>query len=834
MRALARVAPFARVDLPFALLAAAVLVLGLFYTLGYVLAVPYPGVDFNAAWQVLAFDNPCDVNPDWCAARDRSLQIGDRLLAIGDLTYEEYRAHPTRIPFWGYQPGELVPITFERDGVVRQISWPMLGPSGETRSARLIGVLIFLPFWLAGTAVLLFLRPRNTLWCVLIAFNYLTALWIASGIPSVYGFGASALVLVAMTWLMVPVYLHLHLLAPEPLFPRSYRYLLPPLYALGCGMALLQFLTPVPSLVNNLALLVALLGSLALLMLRVMRRGSPEAGPALRLMLVGVGLAFGLGVILWVVPNLVTSSAASRLAINIMMVAIALLPFFYVYALYKHRLGAVEFRANRILSLISFLTLYITIFLFVFVLGTRWVHLTSAALAFSLVTSVIFVTIGVFLRAPLQRWIDRLAYGTVHNPNDIIRTFANEIPRALSREALVKLITGQVMPSLLIRQSALYQLGGEGVSLLYAEKVELDPKADVEAEVRQLLEQSGRYRPPEPEDRSTFAWVRLPVAIEVGGKRTGVWLLGQRDPDDFYPQPDIELLAVLANQVGVALDNARLFENLRLRAAELQQAYDELQELDRLKDEFVQNVSHELRTPLTIINGYISLLLEGTLGDLSAEQREAVDIIADRTGGIIRLVNDIISIQQNALEALEREPVNLAVLAQSSLRTAEVMAGKQRPEVHYEFVLDAADDVPPVWADRRRLGQVFDNLLSNAVKFSPDGGRITVTIRAVRHCFEVPGSDGSPQAAVQVSISDQGIGIPADKIGRIWERFFQLDGSSRRRFGGLGLGLAIVRNIIEAHSGVVWAESTVGVGSTFHFVLPTVETAMQILGDLDE
>ncbi len=164
--------------------------------------------------------------------RDRSLQVGDRLLAIGDLTYEKYNERPIYVPFWGYETGEQVPIVFMRDGVVQQTTWEVLGPTGEARFVRLVGVLIFLPFWLAGTVVLFFLRPRNTLWRVLIAFNYLTAIWIASGIPSVYRIGGSALVLRMATWMMIPVYLHLHLLAPNPLFSNRHRYLLPSLYYL--------------------------------------------------------------------------------------------------------------------------------------------------------------------------------------------------------------------------------------------------------------------------------------------------------------------------------------------------------------------------------------------------------------------------------------------------------------------------------------------------------------------------------------------------------------------------------------------------------------------------
>ena len=815
---------FSRIDRTLALLSLGVLLIGLFYTLAYVLIVPYPGFDFNGRWEVLAFENPCDTNPAWCAATENSLDVGDRLIVIGDLTYQEYRSRPLRIPFGGYGPGDLVPVTFVRDGEVRQVTWQMLGPTGAAHFMRLVSFLIFLPFWLAGTGVLLFLRPRDRLWGLLIAFNYVTAVWIAAGIPSVNHVGGSLLVLYVSTWLFLPVYLHLHLLVPAPIFQRGYRYFVLPLYVFASGMALLSLFRRLPSLVFNLVLLLAMLGSLVLLFVRLFRPVPPKTWLALRLMLVGVAMSFGPGVILWVIPGLLQSSTASRVPIIVMLGAISLLPFFYVYALYKHRLGALEFRANRALSLFSFLVLYVTTFLFVFVVGSRWIEFSSQALAFALISSTIFVSVAIPLKAPFQRFIDRLAYGTVHNPNDIIRAFANEIPRALNREALGNLLIHEVSPSLLIRQSALYLVGDEQVTLFYAAGIALDGRADVGAEVRQMLADAGRYRPPEPDAVDTFAWVRLPIAIEVGGKRIGVWLLGKRDPDDYYPLRDVELLITLANQIGVALETSRLFENLQHRATELERAYRELQELDQLKDEFVQTVSHELRTPLTIVSGYTALMVDGTLGDILPEQREAMETIADRTEGIIKLVNDIISIQQAALEVMEREPVNLYALARSYTRSMEVVAQKQAPPgVSYQFELSQAEDVLPVWGDRRRLGQVFDNLLNNAIKFSPDGGTIAVRIRACQHEFNRPGMDGPARPAVEVSVSDQGIGIPEDKLERIWERFYQLDGSSRRRFGGMGLGLAIVRNIIEAHEGVIWAESSEGRGATFRFVLPTID-----------
>ena len=129
---------------------------------------------------------------------------------------------------------------------------------------------------------------------------------------------------------------------------------------------------------------------------------------------------------------------------------------------------------------------------------------------------------------------------------------------------------------------------------------------------------------------------------------------------------------------------------------------------------------------------------------------------------------------------------------------------------------------------RSRLGQVFDNLLGNAIKFSPDGGKITIEIEPCYHRYDIGQPDLTPLPAVEVSVHDQGVGIPADKMDRIWDRFFQADGSSTRQFGGMGLGLSIVKEIVTAHEGFIWAESHEGVGTIFRFVLPTEATFARV------
>jgi len=306
----------------------------------------------------------------------------------------------------------------------------------------------------------------------------------------------------------------------------------------------------------------------------------------------------------------------------------------------------------------------------------------------------------------------------------------------------------------------------------------------------------------DPEVRSLLC-----VPLTIKERVIGTLTIDQTVPDAFTPE-DERVLAIAAAQAAVAIENAQLYEELKERARKLEQAYHELQESDRIKDELVQNVSHELRTPLTFVKGYVELMLEGDMGPLTERQRESLTIVAEKANTVTRLVSDIIFLEQIERESLQLSHFQLADLARLALQGGEVTAAAAG--IHLS--LDVEPNLPPVRGDRDRLAQVFDNLLANAIKFSPQGGLITIRLR--------DGLTAGQGDTILASVSDTGIGIPRNQLNRIFERFYQVDGSATRRFGGAGVGLAIVKRILEAHGGTIWAESEVSRGSTFLFTVP--------------
>jgi len=267
---------------------------------------------------------------------------------------------------------------------------------------------------------------------------------------------------------------------------------------------------------------------------------------------------------------------------------------------------------------------------------------------------------------------------------------------------------------------------------------------------------------------------------------------------------DEQLLSSLSSQAAVAVENARLHE-------EVQRAYGELQTLDRLKTDFLNAISHELRTPLAPILGYAEILLSGGLGAMPAPALRGVQAIADSGQRLHTLIEGLLAFVRldRADMVLRREPVEVAGLLARALEGARARA----VERDLALRLDCAPALPPVLADPRELSTAVAHLLDNATKFTGPGGHVAVRARPV------PG-EGRPD--VEVAVADDGIGIPEAVQGRIFDRFYQVDGSLARQFGGVGIGLAVVKQILEAHGSRIEVESEPGKGATFRFRLPSV------------
>jgi signal transduction histidine kinase len=252
--------------------------------------------------------------------------------------------------------------------------------------------------------------------------------------------------------------------------------------------------------------------------------------------------------------------------------------------------------------------------------------------------------------------------------------------------------------------------------------------------------------------------------------------------------------------------NQQLETKVAARTEDLQQALQRLSELNQEKVNFVSNISHELRTPLTHLRGYLDLLVNKDLGDLEEKQLQALNVMQRATDKLEHLINDLIlfSTSENEVMYLNIQPFDIKALCLkviNSLKASAIAEG-----LSLEFI--NSSNLPYAEADQQKIEWTIYHLLENAIKFTPPGGK--VILRAEQNAN-----------LIHVNVMDTGIGIPEDKLDEIFEPFHQLDGSSTRKYAGVGLGLSLVKKMIEAHGSVLHVQSVVGEGSSFEFLLNT-------------
>ncbi len=267
------------------------------------------------------------------------------------------------------------------------------------------------------------------------------------------------------------------------------------------------------------------------------------------------------------------------------------------------------------------------------------------------------------------------------------------------------------------------------------------------------------------------------------------------------PPDAIELMSAVARQASVHLETLRLNDELRKRAAELQ-------ELDRLKSAFLANMSHELRTPLNSILGFSDVILEKLDGPLTDTMENDLRLIQKNGQHLLHLINDVLDMAkiESGRMNLNPEKFNLQDILQEVVSITSTLASEKNLAL---FIHPTSDHDVEIFADRTRLRQVMINLVNNAIKFTPNG-KIALSVSKM------------DSARILVTVKDTGLGIPADHLEAIFQEFTQVDTSTTRKVGGTGLGLPISRRLVEMHGGRLWAESTgvEGEGSTFYVELP--------------
>lgn len=275
-------------------------------------------------------------------------------------------------------------------------------------------------------------------------------------------------------------------------------------------------------------------------------------------------------------------------------------------------------------------------------------------------------------------------------------------------------------------------------------------------------------------------------------------MVSRVDLDHAITEQIIQLRTALQNA------NASLEERVKARTAELETALDKLADFNRMKANIVANISHELRTPMTHIKGYLELLVTGVLGPLTEDQTHGLQVMQKSSARLEKLIEDLLLFSEadKAEVALNLQPIDMHRLGQTLVNRSQVKA----EEKHIQLDLISDPSLPKAVIDEEKISWVIGQLLDNAIKFTPKNGKVEL-----RFSLDT--------GKIKVTVKDSGIGIPVERIDEVFEPFHQLDGSSTRRYGGTGLGLTLVRKIIEAHGSSIRVRSAINQGSEFEFSL---------------
>lgn len=297
----------------------------------------------------------------------------------------------------------------------------------------------------------------------------------------------------------------------------------------------------------------------------------------------------------------------------------------------------------------------------------------------------------------------------------------------------------------------------------------------------------------------------LVLPVHISGKVAGFIGLDNVKNARKWNMEDVVVLGAVANIMGSAIGQKEAEDELNRRNEKLKKAYDELKMIETMKHEFISNLSHELRTPLNSIQGYSELLLEQKLGNLNPKQKRSLKAVSNNSKRLGTLIDSLLYMGSVLAGKLDYhfDPVQMENIIDNAMHNYFFEAQKKNIEIKKEI----AGKLPVIYGDVHFLPQLLYKLIDNSIKFTPEGGKITI-------------NGLKEDGGIHIEITDTGIGIPAENIDDIFKSFYQVDGSSTRRYGGNGLGLYIAKKIIEAHNGDISIQTQEGKGTVVHIFLP--------------
>lgn len=548
-----------------------------------------------------------------------------------------------------------------------------------------------------------------------------------------------------------------------------------------------------------------------------------------------MALSISIALILAIVTNLIMPVAFG----NYNYIPVGLLSSFiivggFTYAIIKHRLFDIRFVVARSITYVLLVGTLASAYGFIVVyLGNSIFHHASVSVpqqTFNIVVALILA----FTFQPLQKFFakmtDRIFYRNLYDPENLL----NNISHVLASEI------GLVELSRKVRSILINNLKVDNVDIVVLNNGEVFIESGhyVVSRLQELAHDFSQLRghvivaDEEPEGGHRKA-ILLQYGVNVlaimrtkKDKRTGYLLFGPKLSGDIFTNTDLKVISTVVDQLAIAIENAKSYveiqsfnQTLRSKVTvatqKLREANQNLKQIDNLKDDFLSMASHQLQTPLTVVEGYMSNILSGVYGDLNHKQRDAVELTQSRVRLTKGLVMDLLNISRMEAGRFTIDPqtcdINKAI--EDEIEHLAMVAKEHEVKISYKKPTYA---IPEVTLDEQKIRQVIMNLVNNAITYSP-GGQISVSLEVT-------------DKQLELIVKDNGIGVPKAEQAKLFTKFFRADNAKRTRPDGTGIGLFLVKEVVEAHDGHIIFMSDGKKGSTFGFSIP-VHTRSRMAAD---
>ncbi|MHB0877964.1 MAG: hybrid sensor histidine kinase/response regulator [Anaerolineae bacterium] len=757
---------------------------------------------------------------------------GDRIIAIDGVAVSE------RFPLYPGGPGTAAEMTLARGSHALVVTLTLGHAPARFLVPRLLVLIVAILFSILSFAFSLGDRRSQSSVTFLIFYQLLSVV-ISSGSVSSLQLPWAVRVFYVGLCLLIPATCHMASFFPEARPERWLHRLRLGLSIAGGAAALVFIAAPLQSLYASrggtspgqvvlMVLLFSVIGSLSLIVSSFRRAKDAVSKAAIRVSVLGLAIAVLPVVSLYLVPRLIIGRPLASAEAT--MLSLAALPLYHGFGVTRRRFGALE----RFLPPVSAAVLSGTIFIAVLIASigavrALWPGGGEASLYAGVVLGaglLAFTNVSVISGA--RRMVHHAFFGQAYDYQSVISDTSRDLAQAAGREELGRLVVDALCQRMSLAGAALLTLEDGAGQLLLEEcsVILVDSFAAValpvgcplvsllQVESRPLKSEVLRQRLGRTKLSDTEAaltcddHLALWAAIEVHGKLRGIVVLGNKLHDALFSQDDLAIVATLARQIGVGMENADLYDSLRAEMRKLQEMQNQLVQAEKLSavGELVSGVAHELNNPLTAVIGYAELLR----AEITDENyRKDLDNILRSAERSMRIVRNLLTFARR--QKTERRMVDLNELIQ---QTVEIQAYQLRVD-NIKVELDLDETLPHTAADGAQLQQVLLNIVMNAHQAIHSGrDRGLITIRTRRKGDET----------LQVTVKDDGPGIPADVISRIFDPFF----TTKEVGVGTGLGLSICYGIVHGHGGRIWCESELGYGAAFNVELPVVRMRTEV------